>query len=237
MSREYIKGEVVNVMSDAVLVARAKLRRDVDKVYRNYQGLVETVKENARELGRVLTGRGIADGEILDGLNILNHFLKGKEYEKGEDTMQCCAALRRWTKYLACDDKYKTAVASRDDRFKRIYRNNYKFRRQWVAFLRGVADYVELMYNDKGERKIHAIQAAMERMTLHNRVWWAGFHWPTVKGDIETAEAKLEKETAPSLYERYAPWDIRRDALLEYGDGNGKRRDVTELLAELQKLG
>ena len=93
------------------------------------------------------------------------------------------------------------------------------------------------MYKDKGERKIHAIQAAMERRTMHSRVWWAGFHWPTVKGDIATAEAKLEEETAPSLYERYAPWDIHRDVLLEYGDGNGKRRDVTELLAELQKLG
>jgi hypothetical protein len=165
VSREYIKGEVLNVMSDAVLVARAKLRRDVDKVYRNYQGLVETVKENARELGRVLTGTRIPDGEILDGLNILNHFLKDNMFLKGEDTMQCCAALRRWTKYLACDDKYKKAVVSKDDRFKRIYRNNYKFRRQWVAFLREVADYVELMYNDKGEWKMHAIQAAMERMT------------------------------------------------------------------------
>ena len=232
---EYIKGEGVNVMSDVVLEAREKLRRDVDRMYSKYYNLVETLKENVMEFGRVLTGRGIKDGEILDGLNILYNYSKDKKYERAEDTYQCCAALHRWTKYLACDDKYKKTVASKDDRFKRIYLNNYNFRRKWVAFLRGVVDYVELMYEDKGERKTYTIQAEIEKMTLYSRAWWTGFYWPTVQGHIETAEAKLAQEPDPAWYERLVPWDTHRGVLLE--DGDGRRRDVGELLAELQKLG
>ena len=236
LRRADIKGEGVDGMSGAVLAAREKLRSDVYKGYSTYHDLVETVKEEVRGWWRGATGTGIKDGEILDGLNILWHYLKDHRFLKGEDTYQCCAALRRWTKYLACDDSAKKAEASKDDRFKRIYLNNYKFRRQWVALLRGVVEYVELMYENEGERKTQVIHAEIARMTNKSPAWWAGFDWPTVKGHIETAEAKLALENAPTMYERYAPWDIHRGVLLEGGRA-GAGGDVAELLAELQIVG
>jgi hypothetical protein len=150
----------VEVMSDAVMQARAKLRNDVDKTHLQYQHLVNTIKEDLMEAVRVVTRRTIKDGEILDGLNVLYHYLNDNKFEKGEDTYQCCAALHRWTKYLACDDRYKKEKASKDDRFKRIYRNNYNFRRKWVAFLSGIVAYVELMHTDTD-----AIRAELARLT------------------------------------------------------------------------
>ena len=225
----------MKLMSAAILKARAKLKTDVGRMYSKYYNLVETVKENVLELGRVLTGQGIKDGEILDGLNILYHHTRDKQFAPAEDTYQCCAALWRWTKYLACDDRYKKAVASKDDRFKRIYRNNYNFRRNWVAFLSEIVDYVELMYTAKGKRQTLAIEVELQRMTENRSGWWKGFDWSTVKEDIETANAKLAKEKALTWSEWLKPWDTHRDVLLE--DGDGKRRDLMELLAELQKLG
>jgi hypothetical protein len=121
---------------------------------------VNTIKEDLMEDVRVVTRRTIKDGEILDGLNVLYHYLNDNKFEKGEDTYQCCAALHRWTKYLACDDRYKKEKASKDDRFKRIYRNNYNFRRKWVAFLSGIVAYVELMHTDTD-----AIRAELARLT------------------------------------------------------------------------
>jgi len=220
-------------VSDEVKQMREKLRKDVDKTYLQYQHLVNTIKEDLMEAVRVVTRRTIKDGEILDGLNILYHYLNDNKFERGEDTYQCCAALYRWTKYLACDDRYKKEKASKDDRFKRIYRNNYNFRRKWVAFLSGIVAYVELMYENEGERKVDAIRAELERLTK-GYPWWGGFDWATVKGHIDAAKAELDKEPKRAPWTNYLPFDVDRRAVLEGEDG--RRRDVTELLERLREL-
>jgi hypothetical protein len=223
-----IKDALLKMMSDIVLEARGQLSRDVDKIYRKYQDLVETLKENLMEVGRVVRRRTIKDGEILDGLNILYHYLNDKKFEKGEDTYQCCAALHRLTKYLASDYRYKKEEASKDDRFKRIYRNNYNFRRQWVAFLSGIVAYVELMYADAD-----AMRVELARLT-RGHAWWDGFQWARVKGHIDTAKAELDKESQSASWTNLLPFDVKRDAVME--GGAGRRRELTELLAQLQEL-
>jgi hypothetical protein len=115
-----MKEGLVKMMTGSVLGARRKLSNNVDEMYRKYQDLVETLKENVMEFGRFVTRRGIKDGEILDGLNVLFHYVKDKGFERAEDTYQCCVSLHRWTKYLACDDVNKEEVRTKDDRFKRI---------------------------------------------------------------------------------------------------------------------
>ncbi len=228
-----IKDDLLKMMNATVLEARGQLSRDVDKIYRKYQDLVETFKENLMEVGRVVRRRTIKDGEILDGLNILYHHLNDKKFEKGEDTYQCCAALHRLTKYLASDYRYKKEEASKDDRFKRIYRNNYNFRRNWVAFLSGIVEYVELMYADEGERKVAVIDQELVKLT-GGHAWWDDFHWARVKGHIDTAKAELDKEPQRAPWTNLLPFDVKRDAVLE--GGAGRRRELTELLAQLQEL-
>jgi hypothetical protein len=182
-------------MSGVVIEARGQVRKDVDAMYRRYQGLVETMREDLMAIGRVVTGTRIKDGEILDGLNILYHYMNDKGFEKGEDTYQCCAALHRWTKYLACDDRYRKAKASKDDRFKRIYRNNYKFRRRWVGLLSGIVKYAELMHGGATFREpADAIRAELAKLT-RGYSWWDGFDWAAVKGHIDTAKQEIAKES------------------------------------------
>jgi hypothetical protein len=154
--------------------------------------------------------------------------LNDKKFEKGEDTYKCCGALYRWTKYLACDDRYKKAKASKDDRFKRIYRNNYNFRRKWVALLSGIVKYVEVMHSGED-----ATRAELERLTK-GYPWWNGFDWATVKGHIDAAKAELDKEPKSAPWTNYLPFDVDRRAVLEGEDG--RRRDVTELLDRLREL-
>jgi len=97
-----------------------------------------------------------------------------------------------------------------------------------------IVEYVELIYANKtGDVKLYEEQELLSKMTP-NPSWWHGFYWSTVKRRINTAKEKLETEPAPTLYERYAPWDIHRSALLEGGDG--RRREVAELLEQLQEL-
>ena len=85
-------------MTAKVLEARRKLSLDVYKVYRKYQDLVETVKEDLMAAVRVARNAMIKDGEILDGLNILYHHLKDHRFWIGEDTYRCCEILHRVTK-------------------------------------------------------------------------------------------------------------------------------------------
>jgi hypothetical protein len=228
-----IKDDLLKMMSDIVLEARGQLSRDVDKIYRKYQDLVETLKENLMEVGRVVRRRTIKDVEILDGLNILYHYLNDKKFEKGEDTYQCCATLHRLTKYLASDYRYKKEEPSKDDRFKRIYRNNYNFRRKWVAFLSWIGEYVELMYADEGERKVAVIHQELVKLTV-GHAWWDGFQWARVKGHIDTVKTELDKEPQSAPWTNLLPFDVKRDAVME--GGAGRRRELTELLAQLQEL-
>jgi hypothetical protein len=221
-------GGEVEVVSDAVTQARANLGEKVDKTDLEYKWLLNTIKEDL--IGPIK----IENGEILDGLYILDYYFKDNKFEKGEDTYQCCAALHRWTKYLACDDRYKKEKASKDDRFKGIYRNNYKFRRRWVAFLSGIVAYVELMYENEGERKVDAIHLELKKLTGGRVLLLDGFHWTTVKGHIDAAKALLEKEPTSAPWTNYLPFDVHRRAVLEGEDG--RRRDVTELLDRLREL-
>ena len=84
---KHIKDSVVIHMTEVVPVSRETLTKDVYKIYRTYQDLVETIKENFMEVGRVLTRTRIEDGEILDGLNVLHHYLNDKKFSRQEDTI------------------------------------------------------------------------------------------------------------------------------------------------------
>ena len=68
--------------------------------------LVNTVKKDFMTVGRFVTSRGIKDAEILDGLNILFHFLRDNQLAREEDTFQCCRSLHVFTKWLAGDNPY-----------------------------------------------------------------------------------------------------------------------------------
>jgi hypothetical protein len=67
-------------------------------------------------------------------------------------------------------------------------------------------EYVELMYENEVTRTMDAIHEELAKMTF-NRGWWNGFHWATVKGHIETAKAKLDKEPKSAPLSNYAPFD------------------------------
>ncbi len=195
----------------------------------------EMYGEYKRLVFRALSVGTIKDGEILAGLGMLFHYLKGRKFQKAKDTEQYCLALHWWTKYLACDDAHKIKdVPSKDDRFKVIYLNNYNFRRRWVAFFSKIVDYVELMYaNETGDVKLYENVETLRAMGPCPS-WWDGFVWATVKEHIEMAKGKIEKEPTTAPSSNYAPFDWYRGVLLEGGDG--RRREVTELLEELQKL-
>ena len=97
----------VDASRQDIMEARKKLSDNVDKIYSKYYDLVHTVKEDFRVVGRFVTGKGIKDGDILDGLNILFHHLRDKHLEREEDTFQCCRSLNFFTylvlKYLRVD--------------------------------------------------------------------------------------------------------------------------------------
>jgi hypothetical protein len=111
--------------------------------------------------------------------------------------------------------------------------NNYKFRRLWVAFLSEVVEYIQLMHvHDPTPRKFFEETKKLgfdrEGFYIH------GFDWSKIKGHINTAQQKLDKEPAATFPERYAPWDTYRDAFLEVGGGSGV--EVSELLTQLKEI-
>ena len=68
-----------------IMQTRKKLSDKVDKIYSKYYDLVHTVKEDFRAVGRFVTGRGIKDGDIMDGLNILFHHLRDKQLARDKE--------------------------------------------------------------------------------------------------------------------------------------------------------
>ena len=214
-----------------IMETRKKLSDNVDKIYSKYYDLVHTVKEDFRRVGRFVTGKGIKDGDILDGLNILFHHLRDKHLEREEDTFQCCRSLNFFTKWLVGGYPHPSYlyVPSLDDRFERIYKNNYKFRRIWVAFLSEIVEYIQLIHvHDPTPRKFFEETKNLgfdrEGFYIH------GFDWSKIIGHINTAQQKLDKESTPTFRERYAPWDTHRDGILELDCGRGGQ--VSELLAQ-----
>ncbi len=131
--------------NEEFLKTRAKLRNTTHEIYKQYTRLLQTFKENVMEAFRVLREKTIRDGEILNGLRDLDYYSQHYTAETERDTFECCVALHRTTKYLACDDSLTEQEPSKDDRFNRIHRNNYHFRRKYVAFLSEIVVYVEMV--------------------------------------------------------------------------------------------
>jgi hypothetical protein len=227
---------MVDAPQKEVMDTRKNLSDNVGEIYRKYQGLVNTVKEDFRSVGRFVTRTGIKDGDILDGLNLLDHHLRDKQLAQEADTFQCCRALNLFTKWLAGPYPFPAYlyVPSLDDRFKRIYNNNYKFRRLWVAFLTQIVEYIQLMHvHDPAPRNFFE---ETEKLGFDRDGFYIhGFDWSKIQGHIKTAQQKLMAEPKQTSLERYAFWDTHRDAFLRVGVGRGVQ--VSELLAQLKELG
>jgi hypothetical protein len=71
---------------------------------------------------------------------------------------------------------------------------------------------------------------------MHDRYrerWWKGYDWSAIKGHIQTAQDKINKEP-PTLWQQMSKWTGSQDAGLE--DGDDSRRKVGEMIAQLQEL-
>jgi len=171
------------------------------------------------------------EGDILLGLGMLSanwqrHFMT---FERKEDTYYCCLTLQLCTKYLAGNHVSDPYRPSKDDRFKGIYESNYQFRRDWVAFLRNVAAYVELMYlsSEDEDFKLYLNQERLSKMSDEYRAkWWEGYDWSVINGHIREAQEKINNEP-PTLWQR-----LRKST----GAEDDSRRKVGEMLAQLQAL-
>ena len=171
------------------------------------------------------------EGDILLGLGMLSaHWQRNfMTFERKEDTYYCCLTLHLCTKYLACNHVANPSRAPKDDRFKGMYESNYQFRRDWVAFLRNVAAYVELMYlsTEDEDFKLYLNQERLSKMSDEYRAkWWEGYDWSVIKGHIREAQDKINKEP-PTLWQ----W-LRKST----GAEDDSRRKVGEMLAQLQTL-
>ncbi len=84
---------------------------------------------------------------------------------------------------------------SKDDRFKGIYESKYQFRRDWVAFLSHIVAYVESMYLSTEADKLYLHQEKLSEMhDLYRGRWFQGYDWSAIKGHIQTAQDKINKE-------------------------------------------
>ena len=160
----------------------------------------------------------VMEGKILGALQALSVYQQGWWRQdtdiRGKDTYHWCLALHDCTKYLACDDRYKEkGRASIDDRFKRVYQNNYYFRRRWVAFLRQIMEYV-VMINTGEDVKPYANAAELQAAYAYARNL-DGYSWEAIKRDLDTAQQKIDAE----------PVSARRWANLK-----GQRAHVQDLL-------
>jgi hypothetical protein len=91
-------------------------------------------------------------------------------------------------------------VPSLDDRFKRIYKNNYKFRRKWVAFLSEMVQYIQLMHvHVPTPRKFFEETSHLgfdkEGSYLHK------FDWLKINRNINTAKERIQAESSPTFLE------------------------------------
>ena len=115
--------------------------------------------------------------------------------------------------YLACDDKYKRqGRLSKDDRFTGIYQGNYKFRRNWVAFLSQIVGYVEMLWEDKkADDKLYLDTGKLASMTWAESFWdgrqgYPAFEWSVIKRDIATAQAAIDQEPEPEPERSWLGW-------------------------------
>ncbi len=214
--------------------ARMKLTGDLGTMRKTYKGLVSRKTDAVNFVRPYDSPTYVHDGRILLGLNELFEHMAKKSFKKTQDTYRCCEFLRDCTKYLAYDGQYKReGHLSKDDRFAGIYKGKYEFRRSWVALLRQIVEYVEMLYEDEGDenKKLY-----LNRQTLASMYWgesfWDGYAWSTIKQHITTAEEAIKKEPEP----KRTGWERLKNSLSRTGEEQ-HGGDVPALLAQLQELG
>jgi hypothetical protein len=217
--------------------AEAKRREELEKA----QELQRQQKlEEARDL-EVQPGWSEARLNILDALMTLSNHMTTRPFKRTEDTVNCCEFLLYCTKYLACDDKYKSPRRknwSKDDRFKGIYQGNSEFRRNWVALLSQIVRYVEMLYEgeEKG-KKLYLNRLQLEKIHGSNYLWdgfgefWPQYVWSTITQQITTAQAAIDAE--PEQPRQSGLWPFHANTKKAEPQGE----DVPALLAQLQELG
>ncbi len=78
-------------------------------------------------------------------------------------------------------------------------------------------EYVELMHTDAG---ITSDTIDTDIMSMHRTGFdWIGFQWAKVKGQIETAQAALDKEPPSKFWTDRLPFDRYRKDVLDGWDG------------------
>ncbi len=129
--------------------ARLQLNEELGTVGKTYKRLVSRFTDT--NFGKTRSSPDYLHvGQILGGLIELTDYMATRPFKRSEDTYHCCQLLRDCTCFLACDEKYKRpGHLSKDDRFAETYKANPKFRRVWVAFLRQLVRYVEMLYEDE----------------------------------------------------------------------------------------
>ena len=219
--------------------ARGELVITMRAMWREYNRLVASFWDWER-LPESMQSKEQMSGVILGALRSLWVYQQGWYIQdpdiRGKDTYLWCLALHDCTKYLACDDRYKEkGWATKDDRFKGVYQNNYYFRRRWVAFLRQIMEYVVLI--NRGEfypeyLDVDSLQAAYrkacrdgvdvhtQRAVQHRDL--KGYDWERMKRDLDSAQQKIDAE----------PASVRTWANLR---GQRAQR-VEDLLEELRQL-
>ena len=217
--------------------ARGYLVIKLNAMWREYNRLVASWRDK-EWVPESMQSKEQMSGVILGALHSLLVYQQGWYYEdpdiRGKDTYLWCLALHDCTKYLACDDRYKEkGWATKDDHFKGVYQNNYYFRRRWVAFLRQIMQYVELI--NTGVRKPYASAEALKAeyraacrdgVDVHTQraVQWRdlkGYDWKKMKHDIDTAQQKIDDEPASAR---------------TWANVKGQRAHVEDLLEELRQL-
>jgi hypothetical protein len=190
--------------------ARKELIQELGTVGKTYKRLVSRFGDT-----NLITPYGSKNylhvGQILGGLIQLTDYMATRPFKRSEDTYHCCELLRDCTCFLACDDKYKRPnYLSKDDRFAGMYKANPKFRRVWVAFLRQLVQYVEMLYADEAAAKKLYLDPQKLADMHWSDIFWLGYggypaySWAKINQDITTAEEaiKQEPEPKPTHWER-----------------------------------
>lgn len=185
---------------------RSKLVMTLGVMKSEYESLVASFRDSRRE--------HLSDGRILKALWSLSLYQQGWWRQdadiRGKDTYLWCLALHDCTKYLACDDRYKDkSFPTKDDRFKGVYQNNYYFRRRWVAFLRQIVEYVELINKGESSKPYASAEALTQsyaaasrdgvdvhtqRAVQHRNL--KDYDWERMKQDLDSAQKAIDDEPA-----------------------------------------
>jgi len=234
---EYARAEAADVaVKNTWSAARVKLADDLGTMCKTYDRLVSRfVEATANFFTPMNSPKYVHDGVILLGVNGLSEYMATRSFSKTQDTYRCCEFLRNCTKYLACDGRYKRAGRlSKDDRFAGIYKGKYEFRRSWVALLKQIVEYVEMLYEDEEDenKKLYLNRETLASVHYWGKSFWEGYVWSTIKQHITTAEEAIKNEPEP----KKTVWERLKKSVSRTGEEQ-HIGDVPELLARLQELG